>query len=140
MRKLAMCTGLLGAGALRLEAGQGAALELSPLLYLVPVAAIAFDVHVVAEDFRIKRIGEFLERRPMGASEDEREWGRFVQQRPNRLSPLSFSVSTAVLLIGASLLLQQAETPSSVFWPWLLAVVACEVSIVKFGNRVRKWV
>ena len=79
MRKFSFVTVLLGAGSLRklLDGDTVFSLDFAPLLFLVPIVAIAFDLIILSEDYRIKRAGEFLRARASDIDEDEREWENF---------------------------------------------------------------
>src|SRR6185503_3161329 len=56
-QKLAYATGLLALGSLKSGSGS---VDLSPLLYSVPLLALAFDLYILGEDYSVKRIGCFL--------------------------------------------------------------------------------
>ena len=57
MRKFALITTLLGSGAIAKITNPNLSIDLSWLLYLAPIVAIAFDFYIQAEDYRIRRAG-----------------------------------------------------------------------------------
>ena len=62
-QKLFFIIGLSGLGSLE-KIGE---IDLTYLLFLVPLVAIAFDIYIVAEDFKVKRIGAYILREFHGA-------------------------------------------------------------------------
>jgi len=105
VRKMTFCTALLGLGALFIKVGKDETLMATPLLYAVPLVAIAFDVYIATEDFRIKRIGEFIRRPSSPSHPDERVWEEFVKATPNWFKPYAFFLPTLLLVIASGLLL-----------------------------------
>jgi hypothetical protein len=55
VQKLTFVTALFGLGSLAVRGT-----ELTPLLFLVPVVALCFDIYIFAEDYKVKRIGAFI--------------------------------------------------------------------------------
>ena len=60
MRKFAFLTAFIGTGAVNVLSKPQTSVNFSMLLYLVPFIAVAFDLYILTEDYRIKRVGEFL--------------------------------------------------------------------------------
>ncbi len=98
-RKLLFIGALLGFGSLH-PLDNILNLNLKMLLYLVPFMAIAYDIYILAEDFKVKRVGAFIYREKAKASicPDEEEWEKFVKK--NR-EPLA-AVGTILLTVLAS--------------------------------------
>jgi len=90
MRKLSFCAALLGFGTLKIPIGYGQVLNLTSLLYLVPLVAIAFDFYIVSDDFRVKRVGAFLIKEESGSCDEEKEWEKFVNDHDNKFAPFAF--------------------------------------------------
>lgn len=65
------------------------------LSYLVPIMAIAYDIFILAEDFKVKRVGAFLSKEKIKICQDERQWEAFVK---NNREPLA--AYGTVLLTG----------------------------------------
>jgi hypothetical protein len=98
------------------------------LLYLVPFIAIAYDIYILAEDFKVKRVGAFISRENANICPDEKLWERFV--RDNR-EPLA-AFGTILLTVLASLfavvlnlkgLLSYFESISQIIFQILLIVI-----------------
>jgi len=126
-RKLLFIGALLGFGSLHsLDATLN--LNFRMLLYLVPFIAIAYDIYILAEDFKVKRVGAFISRENANICPDEKLWERFV--RDNR-EPLA-AFGTILLTVLASLfavvlnlkgLLSYFESISQIIFQILLIVI-----------------
>lgn len=142
LRKFAFTTTLLGAGSLRklMVSESSIDLDLTSLLLLVPLVAIAFDLYILAEDYRIKRAGEFISRNgPL----DEVGWENFCKDRPNLAATVSFAFVTAVYLVGAAFLLWSRKSESESYdpvllWCWVSAVLVAEVGLIAFSLTLRR--
>ncbi len=97
-RKLLFIGALLGFGSLH-PSDATLNLNFKMLLYLVPFIAIAYDIYILAEDFKVKRVGAFISREEANICPDEKDWEGFV--RENR-EPLA-AVGTILLTVLASL-------------------------------------
>ena len=103
-------------------------LSFTPVLYLVPFIAIAFDIHIGSEDFRIKRIGEFIMLGKSGASDEEKEWEKYVRMTPSPLPPIQNMIVTGIIIAGAALALWHKEPDSRFFACWLTVSVLLEAA------------
>lgn len=130
IRKLGFCTAILGVGTVSVSLGSAQHLASPALLYLVPLIAIAFDLHIVAEDHRVKRAGVFLRRLALQADVDERAYEEFVGRSVNRAAPFTFAMVTLIMLgLSAAVLWTTAPHPA-VFVVWLLVVLAVDTVLV----------
>ena len=138
LRKFAFLTALLGGGALINKVPPDFSVNLAWLLLLVPIVAIAFDIYILTEDYRIKRAGEFLR---LNSTNIEKKWEEFCQKNPNHLSSLAFAFVTLIYLLGAGFILKQNQLPTiqAYFWGWVGFVVIVEVVLVSMGFIVRYW-
>lgn len=105
-QKLAYATGLLALGSV--EVGS---VDLSPLLYLVPFLAIAFDLYILGEDYSVKRIGAFLRGNSTVAS--EKRWEDWVSRNRDHFAPFAMPILTNVLAAAAALVLWSQPRDSS---------------------------
>ena len=139
MRKLAFSTSLLGIGALQVPIGIESHLQLTPLLYLVPLIAIAFDLYIVAEDYGVKRSGEFLGSEKSESCPAEKYYeNTFVKEHDNKFAPLAFFFVTMILLAVASSLLWQVGIKNLImFTIWLVCVVVAEVALLAYSLTLR---
>ena len=129
LRKLSFCTGLLGLGTISVTVGTDQ-FAVPALLYLVPFIAIAFDLYIVAEDYRVKRAGVFLRRLAVHADADERAYETFVGDSANHAAPLTFAVVTGIML-GLSAFVLWATSPHKVvFFLWLAVVLLIDGLLV----------
>jgi len=135
MRKLAFATGLLGVGSASVRFSSS--IDLSLLLYLVPLVAISFDIHILTEDFRIKRAGEFILKGFSNPTNEEIKWEKFVRKYPSFSAPLQYCFVTLIITIGAGVVIlkTQPNTPSKIgfFILWFILSLAVE-SILTWKN------
>jgi hypothetical protein len=141
LRKFAFLTVLLGGGAMTNNFPSTLSVDLSWLLLLVPIVAIAFDFYILTEDYRIKRAGEFLRRKGKDVDEEEKEWESFSKQNPNLLSTAAFAFVTLIYLLGAGVILKQDSNSiiQGLFWWWVGAVVTVEILLMSISIGLRKW-
>lgn len=137
MRKLYFCIALLGFGALKIPISPDKGLDLTALLYLVPLVAIAFDFHIVSEDFRVKRVGEFLWKEDSVACTAERLWENFVKEHDNKLAPFAFFIVTFILLLGAAIPLYETSKENIYYYIWLGVLPIIDFGLVCYSRHLR---
>ena len=137
LRKLSFCTALLGLGAIStsIEQTQFAVAE---ILYLVPLIALAFDLHIVAEDHRIKRTGIYLGRRASRVERDARDFEAFVEQTKNPTFPFSFGAVTAIMLGLSAFVLWTTRPYLPLFLSWVVLVLIADVMLMRQAARARQ--
>jgi hypothetical protein len=90
----------------------------------IPFMAIAYDIFILAEDYKIKRIGAFL----LGKCDkslclDEKQWESFVKDNREKLAAYGNILLTVLSFIAATVVLLyfkgQPESPSD----WLNVVL-----------------
>lgn len=141
LKKFSFLTLLLGGGALPDLVFDNVLIDLTWLLLLVPIVAIAFDFYILAEDYRIKRAGQFLRAEAIGVDEDERRWESFAKEHPNHLSTMSFVVVTMIYFSGAAIILYQSnfQKIESFFLWWIVIVLIAEIFLVLISVFLRWW-
>ncbi len=137
MRKFAFATGLLGLGSLSIKIEQQIFLLFSGIIYLVPFIAIAIDCYILAEDYRDKRIGQFLRLPDSGAENEMRAWENFVHKTPNYLTTYAFSIVTFVLIIGSAIVLWPIKTNNFIYYLWIIITVLVEIILIIIGSTLR---
>lgn len=137
LRKFAFGTVLLGAGSFTAVIPKEAEFVFAQLLYLVPVIAIAFDLYILTEDYRIKRAGEFIKSKNSGSDEPEQQWEAFAHKAPNHGSTVAFSLVTLLFLIGATIVLWPVEENKIKLYTWFAIVVVIECALVGIGFYLR---
>lgn len=122
-QKLAYATGLLALGSLK----PGSFADLSLLLYLVPLLSIIFDLYILAEDYSVKRIGNFLGE----ASSDplEKEWEDYVHEYRDRFAPVAAPSLTTILGIAVFFGVFSQDGSQAKKWWWLLVVPLAAIVI-----------
>ena len=90
LKKFAFGGTLLGLGSLSVPVSDGLTITLMPLLYIVPLLAVAYDIYIVAEDYGIKRAGAFLRLNRGETDKIERLWEAFVGKYDRSLAPFGY--------------------------------------------------
>lgn len=138
LRKMGFSTGLLGVGALNVPFS-GGQLDLSPLLWLVPLVALGFDLYIVAEDFGVKRAGAFLRLPESGASEAEQNWESvFVVEHSSPFAALAFFLVTLIVMVAALALLIEVGAKPALLAAWVTVLVGSEVGLLIYSLRLRR--
>jgi hypothetical protein len=140
LRKLAYATALLSLGSLDADIGQiiGAGpIDLSALLYLAPWAALAFDLYILAEDYSVKRFGEFLKAHspdPM-----EKAWENWVSENRDPYAPFAMSALTTLVWLGAVVVIWAGESATlPVFVLWSVLTVSVTWGLFFHYRRLRR--
>lgn len=126
--KLLFVIGMSGIGSLP----NHALIDLSILLYFIPFVALAYDVYIFSEDFKVKRIGLYIRSVPELKAEEDAAWERWLcakSERREKSSMIASLVLTIVTLFSSSYLLSLRSDGATGFvhvW-WL---ISCAVSIV----------
>jgi site-specific recombinase XerC len=128
LSKMAFVALLFALGAIQVDG-----MESRWLLYALPFVALAFDVYISAEDFKVKRVGAFL-RAYVGVSRSEHDWERYVSRhRAQGMLATTFAVTVIVALGAGGVLWAQVSDAGLVAVPlsswgvwgtWLALVAA----------------
>lgn len=133
LRKLSFTVALFGVGSVSMTN-----VNFASLLFLVPFVSILFDIYILIEDHRIKRVGEFLRLAESGSSKEEQKWEHWVRSHPNRLAPFAGPLITEIILVGAALVLWSRTTNVLILWIWLLVVTTINTALVLYSIGTRK--
>ncbi len=139
LRKFGFATGLLGIGSLSTTLPDGTQINFIPLLYLVPLIAIAFDSYILVEDYRIKRAGEFIRRKQCSAADTEVEWENFAHEYPNKGSNIAFFFVTVLYLFGAASVIFQTSPNALLFVTWIILVMSFEIILLVIAFYLRDY-
>ncbi|MCA9377245.1 hypothetical protein KC685_04995 [Candidatus Dojkabacteria bacterium] len=141
-QKLLFTIGLFSIGALKQINLGGSNVELSDLLLFVPIVALAFDIYIFAEDFKVKRIGIYIFEK-CNPSKAEKNWEDWLSQPKHREKTALFAsvMLTVVALIASFLVLQSfaasvnmkssnllSNNTENIFW-WFL-ISAASISLI----------
>gem|GEM_PF-3545831 len=132
LRKLSFAIALFGVGSVSI-----ANVDFAPLLYFVPLIALVFDVYILVEDHRIKRIGEFIRLEESGSSTEAQKWQRWVRSHPNRLAPFAAPLVTGVMLLAAAMLLWSRKANLVVVGTWFFAIAGVEAVLIRYSKSTR---
>ncbi|MFA5264007.1 MAG: hypothetical protein WC378_09270 [Opitutaceae bacterium] len=131
--KLAFTTALLGAGAfIQTDKTVG-----NPMLLIVPLVCLIFDLYIFGEDFSVKRAGKFLSLSPY-CPREERIWEEVVSKNRDPFSHYAGPASTITTNVAAFLGLYYCgdvrRHPLFIYW---LIFTIC-MSILPFAYRYTK--
>lgn len=98
--KFTFVIGALGLGSLAMPGH----ISTSPLLFCVPVIALAYDLYILGEDFGIKRAGAFLARSRSKASDEEKAWEKLVAENRDHFSVVAGPILSLLATTGAGLM------------------------------------
>lgn len=127
LKKLTFIATLFGVSSINF-----AQLSFYEILYIIPVIALGYDIYILTEDFKIKRIGEFLR-----TQESEMQaWENWVAAHPNRYASPAAPFFTFITIAGSGMLLLKnktwetsSERPLFVVWFSVLVIANCMLLI-----------
>jgi hypothetical protein len=131
LQKLTFVVGLFGAGSIRFPPE----VDLSLLLYAIPLVALAYDVYISAEDYKVKRIGHFL-RTSEYASEYERKWEEYVDVRREPLAAWASLLLTLITTLSSAGVIYSLKREVS--W-WLAIWLTCSLLATGLVSLYYKW-
>jgi hypothetical protein len=130
VQKLLFTIGLFGLGSITIPT-----INSDLLLYLIPFVALAYDLYIYAEDFKIKRIGIFIRNQSLTASADEQHWEQWVAQRREPLAATASFLLTLVALCAAALAIYFKISDHIGLVIWLPISLAFTVALFYFGRK-----
>jgi hypothetical protein len=125
LQKLAFVVALFGVVVLRTPVTPGTPVSLLDdfywLLYALPFVALAYDVYICAEDYKVKRIGTFF-RTSRHVGLIEREWELYVNDHRETLTAWAgpFLTSMTVIVPALVLPLVLGKQMGAWFYAWLI--------------------
>ncbi len=129
---------LLGLGSLSIPVSNEISITLLPLLYIVPLLAVAYDIYIVAEDYGIKRAGAFLRLNKDCTEEAERLWEAFVNDHDRSLAPFGYFTVTMTFLIAAGLLLIQSTQSKQILFFWTGLTILIDAGLLSWSLYLRR--
>ena len=115
IKKFAYLTAFLGVGATDRIAGGTFPIDFTKLLLLVPLIAVAFDLYIFVEDYRIKRAGEFIKQwtKCNVRHLDEHNWEMFIAGKSNIAATFAFVFVTAIYSIASLIIMKKIPFPEN---------------------------
>jgi hypothetical protein len=107
VQKLLFIIGLFGLGVLEIKGGgeHNILFNNGFLLYLVPFVALAYDVYIFAEDFKVKRVGLFVRTRAKMTGVDEMAWEKWVSSHREGMAERASKALTWIAFITSIILI-----------------------------------
>ena len=107
------------------------------LLYALPFVALAYDVYICAEDYKVKRIGAFF-RTSTHVGACEREWEAYVNDRREALSAWASVFLSSVTIAAPALVLPFVLRKGVGIWfyTWLVSSIGSLVFLFVYYQGV----
>jgi len=99
--------------------------DLTKLVLVIPFVCIAYDLFIFGEHYRVRRIKVFLQKNRDACTKDEYNGQCFVRDRRDELSTLSIRWSSALITMGALLIIIINLRSDSYFWWFVIMAVIC---------------
>ena len=132
LQKLFFIVGLFGAGTIKI-----ANVDLNNLLYFVPFVAMAYDMYIFAEDFKVKRVGLFVQLISNVTCEDERQWESWVGSHREPLAVFASLVLTVIALLASAAVVYLTIPDHTVLFIWLPLSLLAILSIFFYAWMTR---
>lgn len=107
--------------------------DFSILLYFIPFVAIAYDVYICSEDFKIKRIGVYVRRTEAFKGTDDANWETWLNEggeNREQMASIASFVLTLITLFSTSYLLHHRDKTDTFVYGWWLGISIAMIVIV----------
>jgi hypothetical protein len=141
LQKLTFVVALFGVVVLRTPATLGTPVSLLDdfywLLYALPFVALAYDVYICAEDYKVKRIGTFF-RTSRHMAPCEREWEVYVNDHRETLTAWAGAFLTGMTIAVPALVLPfvLGKQMGVWFYAWLISSVLLPIFLLGYYQFV----
>ena len=140
IHKLLFTIGLFGLGSTSVSNSN---LNLGFLLYFVPFVALAYDVYIFAEDYKVKRVGVFVRYGCSAKCEDEKHWEQWVEKNREPLAAFASLVLTLIAFVASAFIIFYSRAMDPRFFKvWLAAAIAITTAVslyaLKLKNKLKK--
>ncbi|MBI3586425.1 MAG: hypothetical protein HY088_04780 [Ignavibacteriales bacterium] len=133
VKKFLFTIGLFGLGSSQIPT-----INLSPLLYLIPFVALACDLYIFAEDFKVKRIGMFVQKHCLFSCPDEKNWEILVNEYREPLAVFASLVLSLIVLLASAFAVLKTISDLRVFIIWCLLSVLATAYSFYYGWATKK--
>lgn len=133
-QKLFYTIGLFGIGSLKTITSEvPSQIEFYQLFYLTPLVALAFDIYIFAEDFKVKRVGIFILSK-CNPSIEELRWEKWlsVPENRERMALVGSMILTFIILISALLLFPAEKVDEKLLSYWFFG----SLLMIAFGFHI----
>ncbi|MBI3579769.1 MAG: hypothetical protein HY276_09625 [Ignavibacteriales bacterium] len=119
VKKILFTVGLFGLGSSQIPP-----INLTPFLYLIPFVALACDLFIFAEDFKVKRIGIFVQKYCSFSCPDEKNWERLVNDYREPLAVFASFILSLIVLFASIFAVFATKPDRKFFVYWYLLSIA----------------
>jgi hypothetical protein len=133
LQKLAFTVGLFGVGILGMKSKLS---DWGGVLYALPIVALAYDVYIYAEDYKVKRIGAFFRKHDEYVSNCEKDWEKYVDD--NRREPLAVLASSILTIIAAFPCFLDDGSPIWLKLGWLVLTIILSAILYRIYLNFRQ--
>jgi uncharacterized membrane protein YhaH (DUF805 family) len=141
-RKLFFIGALLGLGSINLLNSKNVSdINFSGIAYLVPFIAIAYDIFIFAEDFKVKRIGAFIREICTSTCRDEIDWELYVNKNREPSAVYGTGLLTILAFIAATVIIHlNGKSSGEYFYAWVISILLIILLIfVIHSEKMRKF-
>jgi hypothetical protein len=141
-RKLFFISALLGLGSINLlKSGTVSDINFSGIAYLVPFIAIAYDIFIFAEDFKVKRIGAFLREICISTCRDEIDWELYVNKNREPSAIYGTGLLTILAFIAATVIIHlNRKSSGEYFYIWVTSILLIIILIfIIHSEKMRRF-
>jgi len=133
-KKIAFIVSLFGLSSLNINT-----VSFYEVLYLIPFISLGFDIYILNEDFKIKRIGEFLKINESIST----KWENWVVKYKNPYASIAAFGFTMITIIGSTILIFKRNSIETlydwVFWLWLIIALIINFTLLYYSKRTRNY-
>jgi hypothetical protein len=123
LQKLAFIVALFGVVSMNNPFSSPDQIDWQWIIYMIPFVALAYDIYIFSEDFKVKRLGKFI-RHSIYSSECEKEWEKYVYNWREPYAIIGSLVLTSITIIGPPLIFKVLIDKTPVFLLiWLISLV-----------------
>ena len=111
-------------------------IDLSLILYIVPLISICFDLYILGEDYGIKRIGGFISLNYQNTIDSN--WEDWVGKKRDPFATFAVPLLSLVILVACCAILWKTESTSFWFWIWLCLLFCTILFLFFYSQFLRK--
>ena len=132
IRKFLFVGALFSVGAAKLPKD----IDLTLVLYIVPVISICFDLFILGEDYGIKRIGGFI--RNNCPDTVDASWEVWIGSKRDPFATFAVPLLTLLVLTACVAIIWSTQQCSAWFWVWLCFNAAGTAFLFMYSQHLMK--
>lgn len=134
LQKLSYTVGLFGLGSISVPNFQ-----LETILYLIPYVALGYDMYIFAEDYKVKRIGEFLKQEcQKTASVVELDWEKWVHLHREPLAARASFILSILVVFASSIAIFLKISNHTVWYFWFPVTLVASGGVFLYAQQLKQ--